>query len=161
MTKLKNVEQALVGVISDTHGALWPEAVKSLRGSDVILHAGDIGKSHVIEALQKIAPVVAVRGNMDTGDWTRTLPDTALAEIGNVMLYLLHDVHRLDLEPSAAGISAVISGHTHRPSVAEVGNVLFLNPGSAAYPRHTYPASLALLYINGKTLNPRFVNLKL
>ena len=158
MTKVKNTG-ALVGVISDTHGALRPEALKSLKGSDMILHAGDIGNPEVLEELQKIAPVIAVRGNTDSGEWTRSLPYTALAEIADVALYVLHDIYYLDLEPAAVGIRAVISGHTHRPSVSEVGDVLFLNPGSAAYPRHTYPASLALLHIKGKTLNPQFVNL--
>ncbi|MBW1841734.1 MAG: metallophosphoesterase family protein [Deltaproteobacteria bacterium] len=159
LTKFKKWEKALVGVISDTHGTLWPEAVKSLRGSDLIVHAGDIGKPDVVDELKKIAPVVAVRGNMDNGKWARDFPDTACVEVGEVMLYVLHDVHALDLEPSAAGISAVISGHTHRPSSADIGDVLFLNPGSAAYPRHLYPASIALLHIQKKTLKPQLIKL--
>ncbi|MFC1829497.1 metallophosphoesterase family protein [Thermodesulfobacteriota bacterium] len=161
LTKLKHREKILVGVISDTHGTLWSEAVKPLRGSDLIVHAGDIGRPDVLDELKKIAPVVAVRGNMDSGKWARNFPDTALIEVGDVMLYVIHDVHALDLEPSAAGISAVISGHTHRPSFAEIGDVLFLNPGSAAYPKHLYPASIALLHIHKKTLEPQFVKLEI
>ena len=161
LTTFKKRKHTLVGIISDTHGTLWPEAFKALRDSNLIVHAGDIGKPDVLDELKKIAPVVAVRGNMDNGKWAVDFPDTVLVEVGDVMLYVLHDVLALDLEPSAAGISAVISGHTHRPSFAEIGDVLFLNPGSAAYPRHLYPASVALLNIKKRTLEPQFINLKI
>ena len=112
------VEHIECGIISDTHGLLRPEAVKALEGVDMIIHAGDIGKPEILEALRVIAPVVAVRGNNDTGDWARTLPETEVFEVGRIALYVLHDVHTLDLDPAAAGFAAVISGHSHQPAMA-------------------------------------------
>src|SRR5215470_14562803 len=106
-----------VGVISDTHGLVRPEALAALRGVDHIVHAGDIGAPEVLAALTAIAPVTAVRGNNDHGDWTRRLQDTAACEIGGVWLYVLHDVHELDLDPKAGGFAAVIAGHSHRPLI--------------------------------------------
>ena len=150
----------LIGVISDTHGFLPPAALKSLEGTDLIIHAGDIGKPDILEALRSIAPVVAVRGNMDYGDWTQDLPQTEVVELGDVLLYVLHDVYRLDVEPSAAGFRAVISGHSHRPSVEDVGGVLFLNPGSAGQPGRRRPASVALLHVRGTSLDAWFVELE-
>jgi putative phosphoesterase len=149
-----------VGVISDTHGFLSLEAANALRETDMIIHAGDIGKPEVLDTLRRIAPVVAVRGNMDSGAWARELPESEIVDMEHVMLYVLHDVHGLDLEPSAAGIGAVISGHTHRPSAVELGDVLFLNPGSATYPRFNRPASIALLHVRKTALTPQFVHLK-
>jgi putative phosphoesterase len=153
------VERVECGVISDTHGLLRPEAVKALAGVDMIIHAGDIGKPEILEALRVIAPVVAVRGNNDTGDWARTLPETEVVEAGRIALYVLHDVHALDLDPAAAGFGAVISGHSHQPAMARRRGVLFLNPGSAGPRRFKLPVSLARLAIRGETLDAQLINL--
>ena len=148
----------LVGVISDTHGFLRPEAVKALEGADLIVHAGDIGKPEILEALRVVAPVLAVRGNMDWGEWTRDLPKTEIVEIGEILLYVLHDANELDLEPATAGFRAVISGHTHRPSIDKRNGVLFLNPGTAGPFRS--PASVALLHLRASTLEAQLVPLE-
>jgi putative phosphoesterase len=148
----------LVGVISDTHGILPPEAVKAFEGAELIIHAGDIGKPEVLKALRAIAPVVAVRGNMDWGAWTRDLPETQLVTIGEVSLYVLHNSNKLDLEPAAAGLGAVISGHTHRPSVDDRNGVLFLNPGTAGSSGSS--GSVALLRIRGSYVDTQLVELK-
>jgi len=141
----------LVGLIADTHGLLRPEAVAALAGSDLILHAGDIGGPEVLAALAAIAPVHAVRGNDDHGPWAALLPaaDVIAADgpSGAVSIYLLHDVHDLDLDPRAAGFAAVVSGHSHRPSIAEKDGVLFVNPGSAGPRRFTLPVAVARLTI--------------
>lgn len=158
--KLQHKTNYLVGIISDTHGFLPPGAVKTFQGTDLIIHAGDIGKLDILKALQSIAPVVAVQGNMDYGEWTDDLAQAEVVEVGEVLLYVLHDVYQLDVEPSAAGFGAVISGHSHRPSVEDVRGVLFLNPGSAGQPRHGYPASVALLQIHGTYLDAKFVELE-
>jgi putative phosphoesterase len=149
----------LLGVIADTHGLVRPEAVKALEGMDMIIHAGDIGKPEVLEALRAIAPVVAVRGNNDTGEWARALPETEVVEVGRVTLYVLHDVHALDLDPAAAGFQGVISGHSHRPAMDRRQGVLFLNPGSAGPRRFTLPVSLAHLSIREEVLNAQFIDL--
>jgi putative phosphoesterase len=148
----------LVGVISDTHGFLRPGAVKALEDADLIIHAGDIGKPEILEALREVAPVFAVRGNMDWGEWTCDLPEREIVEIGEVLVYVLHDANQLDLEPAAAGFSAVISGHTHRPSIDKRNGVLFLNPGTAGPFRS--PASVALLHLRGSILEPQLVPLE-
>jgi uncharacterized protein len=153
------VERVECGVISDTHGLLRPEAVKALAGVDMIIHAGDIGKPEILEALRVIAPVVAVRGNNDTGDWARTLPETEVVEAGRIALYVLHDVHALDLDPAAARFDVVISGHSHQPAMARRRGVLFLNPGSAGPRRFKLPVSLARLAIQGETLDAQLINL--
>lgn len=145
-------EGHLVGVISDTHGLLRPEALKALEGVDLIIHAGDIGKPEVLEVLQSVAPVVAVRGNMDKGAWARELPETEVVEIGGLLLYVLHDLNELDLDPVAASFGAVLSGHSHRPSVKEHRGILYLNPGSAGPRRFRLPVSLAHLRIQGGAL---------
>jgi putative phosphoesterase len=147
------------GVISDTHGLLRPEAVKALEGVDMIIHAGDIGKPEILDVLRVIAPVVAVRGNNDTDDWALTLPETEVVEVGRIALYVLHDVHALDLDPAAAGFDAVISGHSHQPAVARRHGVLFVNPGSAGPRRFKLPVSLARLSIRGEALDARLINL--
>jgi putative phosphoesterase len=148
-----------IGVISDTHGLVRPEAVKALAGVDMIIHAGDIGKPEILEALRAIAPVVAVRGNNDTGDWAHGLPETEVVEVGHVALYVLHDVHALDLDPGAAGFGAVISGHSHQPSMTKRHGVLFLNPGSAGPRRFKLPISLAHLSIRGDALDAQLIDL--
>jgi putative phosphoesterase len=155
----QNKKGIVVGIISDTHGLLLPTATKALKDVDLIIHAGDIGNTHVLDELELIAPVVAVRGNMDMIDGLRNLPETEAVEVGNVLLYVIHDIHRLDIAPSAAGFNAVIFGHFHRPSVSEEDGVLYLNPGSAAQPRRNYPASLALLRIRGDSIKPQIVDI--
>lgn len=134
-----------VGLISDTHGLLRPEAVRALAGSDLIVHAGDVGKPGILEELRAIAPVVAVRGNVDQGDWAMALPLTAVAEAGPVLIYVLHDVNTLDLDPVAAGFGVVVSGHSHKPATLEKSGVLFINPGSAGPRRFKLPVTVARL----------------
>ena len=147
-----------IGVISDTHGLLRAEALTALEGSDLIVHAGDVGKAEVLEGLRRVAPVVAVRGNVDRGEWARGLPETAVAETDGARLYVLHDVHTLDLE-AAAGFDMVISGHSHNASRTERGGVIHLNPGSAGPRRFRLPVTLAILEVRGAKLTIEFVKL--
>jgi uncharacterized protein len=136
-----------VGVISDTHGLLRPEAVAALAGVERIIHAGDIGERDVLDALGRLAPVSAVRGNNDRGGWARDIPETEVVEIAGVALYVLHDLHELDLDPRAAGFAAVIAGHSHQPRQEERDGVLYFNPGSAGPRRFRLPVSLGRLTI--------------
>lgn len=148
----------LVGIISDTHGLLQPAAIEVFKGTDLIIHAGDVGKPDILEDLKAIAPVEAVRGNMDMDNWAHKLPETKLIEVGSVLLYVIHDVYKIDIKPAKAGISAIIHGHTHKPSSIEDHNgVLFLNPGSVTQPRFNSPASVALLHVNEKSLVTQFI----
>jgi uncharacterized protein len=142
----------LIGVISDTHGLLRPEAVEALAGSDLILHAGDVGGPGILEKLAKIAPVIAVRGNVDSGAWSAGLRDHERIECEGASLYMLHDVNTLDLDPAAAGIQAVISGHSHKPKLEKCGGVLYLNPGSAGPRRFKLPVAMARLRIEAGKL---------
>lgn len=144
----------LIGVISDTHGLLRPEAVQRLAGVAHIVHAGDIGRPEIVEELARIAPVTAIRGNVDTGGWAQAWPETRTLSLGGRTLYLLHDRNALRLDPVAEGIDAVISGHSHRPSVETVAGVLYLNPGSAGPRRFTLPVTLATLELGGDGLRP-------
>jgi len=155
----KNKENVVVGVIADTHGLLLPAAIKALEGVDLIVHAGDVGNTEVLDGLKSIAPVFAVRGNMDRVEGLMELPETEVIEVGGVLLYAIHNIHRLDIVPSKAGFDAVIFGHLHCPSVSEQKGVLFLNPGSATQPRRNYPASLALLHVSGNTIKAEIVNI--
>ena len=148
-----------IGVISDTHGYLDARVIDVFVGTDLIVHAGDIGKPKILDALATVAPVRAVRGNTDRGPWAEDLPSTALVTIDRVRLYVLHDIQRLDLEPQTAGIRVVISGHTHRASLEEKNNVVFLNPGSAIEPRHNSPPTVAILTARGETLDACFIEL--
>ena len=148
-----------LGVISDTHGLLRPEAVEALRGSELILHAGDVGDPEILEALEGIAPVVAVRGNMDRAPWARDLPEAEVVEVGGAHIYILHDLATLSLDPVAAGFAVVISGHTHDPSVESKGGVLFLNPGSAGPRRFRLPVSVASLEIRQGAPDARIIHL--
>ena len=149
-----------VGVISDTHGLLRSEAVAALRGSDLILHAGDVGDPEVLERLRNIAPTVAVRGNVDTAAWANALPMTEVVEVGELHLYMLHDLAALDLDPQAAGFAAVISGHTHQPVADMRGGVLYLNPGSAGPRRFALPIAVARLDMEGTRISHRIVDLR-
>ena len=148
-----------VGVISDTHGLLRPEALQALAGCDQIIHAGDTGAPGILEQLRAIAPVSAVRGNVDRGAWAEILPAAEWVSVGEASLYVLHDVHDLDLDPAAAGVQAVISGHSHQPSIRHERGVLYLNPGSAGPRRFRLPVTLALLEISGREITPRLVTL--
>jgi putative phosphoesterase len=149
-----------LGVISDTHGLVRPEALAALAGVERIVHAGDIGSREVLEALARVAPVTAVRGNNDRGGWARSIPETEVVEVGGVSLYLLHDLHELDLEPRSAGFAAVISGHSHQPRIDERGGVLYLNPGSAGPRRFKLPISVATLTIEDRRVRAGLVTLQ-
>lgn len=148
-----------IGVISDTHGLLRPEAIGALTGSDLILHAGDIGKPEILEALSAIAPVVAVRGNNDTGDWAQAIPESEMIAVEDISIHLLHIVKDLKLDPKTAGVQVVISGHSHKPSLEKQDGVLFLNPGSAGPRRFNLPISAACLYVKGKTIQAGMIDL--
>ena len=148
-----------VGVISDTHGLLRPEVEASLSGCDHILHAGDVGDAKVLGRLTRIAPVTAVRGNTDYGSWARDLPATEMVDIGGIFFYMLHDLARLDLEPSAAGIHVVVSGHTHQPELYQERGVYYLNPGSAGHRRYDYPISVAIVRIEDGSVNPKILRI--
>ena len=159
MTINSQNKEIVVGIIADTHGLLLPAAIKALESVDLIVHAGDIGNTEVLDNLKSIAPVYAVRGNMDMIEGLRELPETEVVEVGDILLYVIHNIHRLDIVPSKAGFGAVIFGHLHCPSLSEKEGVLFLNPGSAAQPRRNYPASLALLHVNGDSMKAKIVNI--
>jgi putative phosphoesterase len=148
-----------IGIISDTHGLIRPGALEAMKGVAHIIHAGDVGGPEVIQELEKIAPVTAVRGNMDGGDWAAGLPATQMLELEGRTLYVLHDLYALDLDPLAAGIRVVISGHTHQPAIKQNNGILYLNPGSASYQRRGNPLSIGILILTPESLMPRIVNL--
>jgi putative phosphoesterase len=139
---------------------LRKEGVEALRGSELIIHAGDVGKPEILEALKKIAPVVAVRGNVDTEPWAKTLPETAVVEAGSVLIYILHDVNALDLNPAAAGFHIVVSGHSHKPGKTERDGVLYINPGSAGPRRFQLPVTVARLKLGRVPYEVEFVHLE-
>ncbi len=141
----------IVGIVSDTHGLLRPEAVELLRGSEHIIHAGDIGSAEIVPELEKIAPVTAIRGNVDTQAWARRFAETEVVELAGLHIYVIHDVNALDLNPKAAGFAAVISGHSHQPKQEVKDGVLYFNPGSAGPRRFKLPISVGRLeLVNGK-----------
>ena len=148
-----------VGLISDTHNLLRPEAKAFLQGSDYIVHAGDICDSLVLEELGKIAPVTAVRGNNDKGSWAKELRETEFLQVGKVGIYVIHDLAQLDIDPSAAGLRVVVSGHSHKPEVDERGGILFVNPGSAGPRRFKLPISVGELIVHGRSVSARTVEL--
>lgn len=150
----------LIGVISDTHGRIPSGVPKAFEGVDLIIHAGDIGDEKVLDKLSKIAPVVAVRGNMDSGRWANKLPRSEIVEIGQIVLHVLHIANRLDAEPGKTGFKAIITGHTHRLDKYEKKGITFLNPGSASYPKFGNPASVALLQLQKDVLSARIIELK-
>jgi uncharacterized protein len=150
--------KALIGIISDTHGYLSTSAIQSLKGVDRIIHAGDIGNPEVLDTLNRIAPVDAVRGNMDGGKWAKKLPKTEIVEIGDILIYVLHDINDLDLDPSVAGIGAIINGHTHQPAVDRRNGVLYVNPGSASMPRRS-SESIAHLSVSDTEIRARIIAL--
>jgi hypothetical protein len=150
-----------IGLISDTHGLLRPDAVARLRGSDFIVHAGDIGNAGVLAALAEIAPVTAVRGNNDKGPWAAAVPETDVLRVGEVFVYALHDLAGLALDPVAAGLQVVVSGHSHRPLIEARDGVLYVNPGSAGPRRFKLPITVAeLLLVAGADVRARIIELE-
>lgn len=149
-----------IGLISDTHGLLRPQAIDALQGSDAILHAGDVGDPDILAALERLAPLHAVRGNNDTAPWATTLPHTRLLRFGDVMVYLLHDVMDLPQHPPGEGVEVIVSGHSHRPQVERrEDGVLRVNPGSAGRRRFTLPVSVARLDIEGREVRASIIQL--
>jgi len=151
----------IIGVISDTHGLLRPEAIELLRGSEHIIHAGDIGSAEIVPELKKIAPVTAIRGNVDTASWARPLPETEVVELAGVHIYVIHDVNALDLNPKAAGFAAVISGHSHKPKQEVKSGVLYFNPGSAGPRRFKLPMTVGRLAVVDGTLSAEILEIEL
>jgi hypothetical protein len=149
----------LIGVISDTHGLLRPEALAVLRGSEHIIHAGDVGAPEILDELSAIAPVTAIRGNVDKGAWARRLPETEVVDVGGVSIYVLHDLAQLDLKPEAAGFRVVIYGHSHVPKQETRGGVLYFNPGSAGPRRFKLPVTIGRLILEGGTVRAEIVNI--
>ena len=149
-----------VGLISDTHGLMRPEALALLRGSDHIVHGGDIGASAILDALRALAPLTAVRGNNDKGTWAETLAETERLELGGVRLYVIHDLATIDLDPRAAGIDVVVSGHSHKPVVARRDGVLYVNPGSAGRRRFRLPIALAEMTIEDGVASARIIEIE-
>jgi uncharacterized protein len=148
-----------IGVISDTHGLVRPQALRALAGADLIVHAGDVGSPDVLEALRAVAPVVAVRGNNDRGTWAAALAETEVVETDGRSLYVLHDLKELDLDPRVAGFDAVIAGHSHQPRIERRDGVLYLNPGSAGPRRFRLPIAIAWLAVEAAGLDAEIVHL--
>jgi hypothetical protein len=151
---------AVLGVISDTHGLLRPEAVEALRGSAYILHAGDVGSPEILEKLREVAPVTAVRGNVDTAAWARRLPLNEVVEVEGVSIYMLHILSELDLNPEAAGFGVVVYGHSHKPASEVKNGVLYFNPGSAGPLRFKLPATVGKLVVEGGNVRGEIVELR-
>jgi uncharacterized protein len=150
-----------VGLISDTHGLLRPQAIAFLQGSDLIVHGGDICDGAILTALAAIAPVIAVRGNNDHGGWAERLRESELFRVGDAFIYAIHDVAAIDIEPRAAGVQVVVSGHSHQPSVRREDGVLYVNPGSAGPRRFKLPISVGELTIDGASVAARTVELEI
>lgn len=149
----------LIGVISDTHGLLRPEALDLLRGSDHIIHAGDVGSPEILTHLSKIAAVTAIRGNIDKGAWTKSIPETNVLEVAGVLIYIIHDLSQMDLKPEAAGFQAVVYGHSHAPKHEWKYGVLHFNPGSAGPKRFKLPVSLGRLHVVNGTIEPELIEI--
>jgi putative phosphoesterase len=149
-----------IGVISDTHGLLRPEAIAALRDSDRILHAGDVGDPDILDRLRDIAPVTAIRGNIDREPWAKRLPETEVLEVGGVAIYMLHDLAQLDLKPEASGFRVVVYGHSHRPRVEEKNGVVYFNPGSAGPRRFQLPVGVGLMEIHAETVQAHLIDLE-
>jgi uncharacterized protein len=153
-------QRITLGVISDTHGLLRSEALRALRGSDRILHAGDVGAPEILDALAQIAPVTAVRGNVDTEPWALSLPETEVVDVAGVSIYMLHDLGQLDLKPQAAGFRVVVYGHSHQPKIEEKNGVLYFNPGSAGPRRFKLPVSVGKLIIRAGKVRAELLELE-
>lgn len=152
-------EPGVIGLISDTHGLLRPQALTALAGSELIVHAGDVGRPEILDELRAVAPVVAVRGNIDTEEWAQKLPLTAVARVRSTTLYVLHDVHDLECDPAAEGYAVVVSGHSHKPGRTEKSGVLFINPGSAGPRRFRLPITVARLDLRQNPWRLDFIDL--
>jgi uncharacterized protein len=152
-------DAAIIGLISDTHGLMRQGALTALQGSDLIIHAGDVGKPGIIEQLRAVAPVVAVRGNIDKGAWASQLPMTAVAEARSALIYVLHDIQQLDLDPAAAEFNIVVSGHSHKPSHIARSGVIYVNPGSAGPRRFQLPITVARLNLRCSPWSVEFIDL--
>jgi putative phosphoesterase len=148
-----------VGLISDTHGLLRPEARTFLAGSDYIVHGGDVGGADILEVLAAMAPLIAVRGNNDKGAWARRLRATELIRVGGIFVYVIHNLEELDIDPVAAGVAVVISGHSHKPAIAERGGILYVNPGSCGPKRFKLPISAAEITVSGSSVKARTIEL--
>ena len=148
-----------IGIISDTHGLLRPEAIRQLAGADHIIHAGDIGAPEVIEGLRRIAPTTVVKGNIDTGEWAKDYSDTALVVLGGRAFYVLHNLNELKLDPAASGFDVVVSGHSHRPKIETKNGVLYVNPGSAGPRRFKLPIAIAILTLSDRAFLPRILEI--
>jgi putative phosphoesterase len=148
-----------IGLISDTHGLLRPSALDALRGSDYIVHGGDIGEGGILEKLATIAPVSAVRGNNDRAEWARTLPEADTLRFGEITLHVLHDLADLAIDPGAAGVDVVVSGHSHRPRIDRRSGVLYVNPGSAGPVRFKLPVAVGILQVQGRDIDARIVEI--
>ena len=156
-TRTHTTPSSLIGVISDTHGLVRPEALEALRGSDLIIHAGDVGAPEVLDRLGSLATVVAVRGNVDGGAWADELPEERTVEVSGVRIHVIHNVNALAAAPD--GCRVAISGHSHKPSIREHDGIVYLNPGSAGPRRFTLPVAVATLRVNGRGLHPKLVEL--
>ena len=154
------MSETTVGVISDTHGLMRPEAIDALQGSDLIIHAGDVGTPAVIDQLRGIAPTFVVRGNIDKGDFGASLPMTELVEAGGLFFFVLHEISQLELDPAIAGFAAVVFGHSHAPAMETRGGVLFLNPGSAGPRRFKLPVTVARVVVSNGEAHPGIVELQ-
>lgn len=152
-------DASIIGLISDTHGLLRPEALAALQGSELIIHAGDVGDNDIIGRLSSVAPVVAVRGNIDSGPWASQLPIMAIVEAHSAVIYVLHDVQQLDLDPAIAGFQIVISGHSHKPGQIERSGVLYVNPGSAGPRRFQLPVTVARLNLGTEPWTVEFIDI--
>jgi uncharacterized protein len=160
MTKKSSSRNAgWIGVISDTHGLIRPEAIAAIRNCSLIIHAGDIGGQHVLDCFESIAPVIAVRGNNDIGEWADSLPETKAVKIGPATIYVIHNVKEMDLDPASSGFAAVISGHSHQPAVQTRDGVVFLNPGSAGPRRFRLPVSVARLRVKQGKVEARLIEI--
>lgn len=155
-----NNNRKRIGLISDTHGLLRKTAVSALQNADIIIHAGDIDAPEIINKLKTIAPVFPVRGNMDRNSRKNRLPEYNIVEVGEISIYVIHDLLKLDLDPAAAGFKVVVSGHSHQPEIKYIDNVLYINPGSAGHRRFTLPITIGILEIDGDKITPEIIELK-
>lgn len=151
--------KTVIGLISDTHGLLRPQAIDALRGSDLIIHAGDIGKLEVIDQLRTVAPTMAVRGNVDVGGWAEQFPATEAVKVGELTFWVLHEISQLDFGTAAAGLAAVVYGHSHQPSLETRAGLLYINPGSAGPRRFKLPVTVARVSVTGRQIHPEIINL--
>lgn len=152
-------ERQVIGLISDTHGLIRPQALAALKSVDLIIHAGDIGKPDVLKALETIAPLVAIKGNIDKDGWAKSLPETKALKINDAQLYVIHNLKELELDPGARGFNVVISGHSHKPSIVTQDGVLFVNPGSAGPRRFKLPVAVGKLRVNGRDVKAELIEL--